>query len=403
MDSLKTLSAVIAVAVTSILATWHSADAADKIYKIGAPLPLTGALSPEGLRMKSGYDLWAKTQNEAGGIKAGDDTYKVEITYSDYQSNTPRAVQSAELMITEGKVDALFAPFGSGATKAVSAVSEKYGVPMIAAQAASAQVYDQGFKYLFGMYTPNSTVVQPLVDLVQEKNPTVKKVAVLARNDLFPLAIAEELSTYAKSKGLEIVSDQKFPIGTVDFGSALTQIRAAQPDWIYATGYVNDMILIRKQMQEQGVKTQLVTMLVGPSTPEFIENTGKLAENVVTSTWWDVAAKFKGEDVFGSAENFEQLFRKTYNNIYPDYSVASAAACGAVLAIAVNKAGSVDKAKVRDRLATMDTDTFYGHIKFGPTGQISSLKPPAIQVQGGKPVVVLPPDIKQSELRFDKK
>ena len=59
--------------------------------------------------MKSGYDLWAKTQNEAGGIKAGADTYKVEISYSDYQSNTPRAVQSAELMITEGKVDAIFA------------------------------------------------------------------------------------------------------------------------------------------------------------------------------------------------------------------------------------------------------------------------------------------------------
>jgi branched-chain amino acid transport system substrate-binding protein len=403
MYSLKAVTALLAIAAAGVLGAPHRADAADKIYKIGAPLPLTGGVSPEGQRMKSGYDLWAKAQNDAGGIKAGSDTYKVEIIYSDYQSNTPRAVQSAELMITENKVDALFAPFGSGATKAVSAVTEKYGVPMIAAQAASAQVYDQGFKYLFGMYTPNSTVVQPLVDLVIEKNKTVKKVAVLARNDLFPLAIAEEFSTYAKSKGLEVVSDQKFPIGTVDFGSALTQIRASQPDWIYVTGYVNDMILVRKQMQEQGVKTQLITMLVGPSTPEFIENTGKLAENVVTSTWWDVAAKFKGEDVFGSAENFDQMFRKTYKDIFPDYSVASAAACGAVLALAVNKAGTVDKAKVRDALAAMDTDTFYGHVKFGPTGQIVSLKPPAIQVQGGKPVVVLPADIKQSELRFEKK
>ncbi len=403
MSSWKTFTAALALVTAGAAAAATHADAADLIYKIGAPLPLTGPLSPEGQRMKSGYDLWAKAQNDAGGIKVGSDTYKVEISYTDYQSNTPRAVQSAELMITEGKVDALFAPFGSGATKAVSAVTEKYGVPMIAAQAASEQVYDQGFKYLFGMYTPNRTVVQPLVDLVMEKNKSVKKVAVLARNDLFPLALAEELSTYAKTKGLDIVSDQKFPIGTVDFGSALTQIRATQPDWVYVTGYVNDMILVRKQMQEQGLKTQLITMLVGPSTPEFIKNTGKLSENVVTSTWWDVAAKFKGKDVFGSAENFEQMFRKAYKDIYPDYSVASAAACGAVLALAVNKAGTVDKAKVRDALAAMDDDTFYGHIKFGPTGQIVSLKPPAIQVQGGKPVVVLPADIAQSELRFEKK
>jgi branched-chain amino acid transport system substrate-binding protein len=398
----KVFSARIAIAGMAVFGAIHHADAADKIYKIGAPLPMTGGVSPEGLRMKAGYDLWAKTQNEAGGIKVGDEAYKVEIVYSDYQSNTPRAVQSAELMITEGKVDALFAPFGSGATKAVSAISEKYGVPMIAAQAASAQVYDQGFKYLFGMYTPNSTIVQPLVDLVIEKNPAVKKVALLARNDLFPLALAEEFTAYAKSKGLDVVSDQKFPIGTVDFGSALTQIRALRPDWVYVTGYVNDMILVRKQMQEQGVKPKLITMLVGPSTPEFIQNTGKLSENVVTSTWWDVAAKFKGEDVFGSAEKFVELFHRDYKDIFPDYSVASGAACGAVLALAVTKAGTVDKAKVRDALAALDVDTFYGHVKFGPTGQISSLKPPATQVQGGKPVVVLPEDIKQSDLRFEK-
>ena len=290
--------------------------------------------------MKAGYDLWAKQQNDAGGIKAGSDTYKVEISYTDYQSNTPRAVQSAELMITEGKVDAIFAPFGSGATKAVSAITEKYGVPMIAAQAASAQVYDQGFKYLFGMYTPNDTVTRPLIDLLIAKNPSIKRVAVLARNDLFPLAIADELTKYAKEKGFEIVSEQKFPIGTVDFSSALTQIRSSNPDLIYATGYVNDMMLIRKQMEELGVRAQLTAMLVGPTTPEFIATTGKLAENVVTASWWDVAAKFKGDDVFGSAENFEQLFRKTYNNTYPDYSVAASAACGVVLATRRQQGGN---------------------------------------------------------------
>jgi branched-chain amino acid transport system substrate-binding protein len=399
----KTTAAIFAAALLLAGGCGNPAGAAEKTLKIGAPLPLTGGLSPEGERLKSGYDLWAETQNAAGGIKAGADTYKVEIVYSDYQSNTPRAVQSAERMISEDKVDAIFAPFGSGATKAVSAITEKYGVPMIASNAASVQVFDQGFKYLFGMYTPNSTVTEPLVDLVIEKNPSVKRVAVLARNDLFPLAIAEELIKHAKARGLEIVSDQKFPIGTIDFGSALTQIRAANPDWIYVTGYVNDNLLVRKQMQEQGVKTKLVTMLVGPTTPEFIEGAGKLAENVVTSSWWDVAAKFKGEDVLGSAENFAQLFRKKYNNRYPDYSVASAAACGVVLQLAITKAGTAEKAKVRDQLAAMDTDTFFGHIKFGPTGQIQSLKPPVMQIQDGKPVVVYPADIKQSELRFESK
>jgi branched-chain amino acid transport system substrate-binding protein len=51
----------------------------------------------------------------------------------------------------------------------------------------------------------------------------------------------------------------------------------------------------------------------------------------------------------------------------------------------------------------MDTDTFFGHIKFGPTGQISSLRPPVMQIQNGAPVVVYPPEIRQSELRFEPK
>ena len=70
--------------------------AAQDMIKVGAPLPLTGPLSPEGLKQKRGYDLWAEAANAKGGIKAGGKTYKVEIVYADYASNTPRAVQSAE-------------------------------------------------------------------------------------------------------------------------------------------------------------------------------------------------------------------------------------------------------------------------------------------------------------------
>ena len=38
--------------------------AADKVIRIGAPLPLTGPLSPEAAKIKRGYDLWAETVNK---------------------------------------------------------------------------------------------------------------------------------------------------------------------------------------------------------------------------------------------------------------------------------------------------------------------------------------------------
>src|SRR6476660_5018021 len=144
-----------AIAVAAMLG--GSAHAQD-VIKVGAPLPLTGAVSPEGLKQKRGYDIWAEAANAKGGIKAGGKTYKVEIVYTDYASNTPRAVQSAERMITEDRVQFLFAPFGSGATKAASAISEKYQIPMLAPSASSQEIFDQGFKYIFSTLTGNETV-----------------------------------------------------------------------------------------------------------------------------------------------------------------------------------------------------------------------------------------------------
>ena len=111
---------------TLMVGLWLAGFAqAQNTIRIGAPLPMTGPLSPEGQRLKQGHDLWADTVNKVGGIQVGSKKMKVELIYADYQSNTPRAVQLADKLITQDKVDFLFSPFGSGATKAVSAVTEK--------------------------------------------------------------------------------------------------------------------------------------------------------------------------------------------------------------------------------------------------------------------------------------
>jgi branched-chain amino acid transport system substrate-binding protein len=373
--------------------------ASQDVIRVGAPLPLTGPLSPEGVKQKQGYDLWAETANAKGGIKVNGKTYKVEIIYVDYASNTPRAVQTAERLISEDKVNFLFSPFGSGAAKAASGVSEKYGVPTIAATASSEQVYDQGYKYLFGTFTPNDTLTEPLANIVIKRDPKIKRVAILARNDLFPLAIGGEMEKSAKKRNLTVVMFEKYAIGTMDHASAITQMRAAQPDWIFATGYINDLILIRKQMKDLGVSAPIVTMIAGPAYKEFVQATGPLAENISSAAWWHPAVRYDGKGMFGSTENFNKLWEQKYASV-PDYAQASAAAAGEILQLAIEKADSIDPKKVRDALAAMDATTFYGRIKFGPNGQITSLDPPVFQIQGGKPVVIFPEYIKQGELKF---
>lgn len=387
--------AVVAAAATALC----TVAAAQDVIRIGAPLPITGPLSPEAKKLQNGMNLWAEFANKAGGIKVGAKRMKVEIVYVDYQSNTPRAVQATEKLITQDKVDFLFSPFGSGAAKAASSVSEKYQMPTIAATASSEQVYDQGYKYLFGVYTPNQTLTEPLADLVKKQAAGVQRVAILARNDLFPLAIAQEMEKSAKKRGMNVLYFEKYAIGTLDHASALSQIKSVAPHWVFATGYINDLILIKKQMSDLGMEVPVVTMVAGPAYKEFVAALGKGAENVTSAAWWHPAVRYQGKDVFGSTENFNKAFRAKYNQ-EPDYGEASSAVSGVVLQLAIEAAGTLDKKAVRDALANMNAMTFFGPIKFGPNGQVTSLDPPMFQVQKGKQLVILPVAIKQGELQL---
>lgn len=396
---LKRLIAGAAVAFVAVVTAAPHAVAQSTSIRIGAPLPLTGALSPEGLKLQQGYELWKETANAGGGIAVGGKKVPVEIVYYDYQSVTPKAVQLAEKLATDDKVDFMFSPFGSGATKAASTVSERYGIPTIAPTASSAEVYDQGYKNLFGTFTANDTLTEPMSDIVKTKASAVKKVAILARNDLYPLALGQEFDKSAKKRGLEVVYFEKYAINTLDHASALTEIKAARPDWIIATGYINDMILIRKQMADLGIKAQLVTMINAPAYQEFVDATGPLANNVTSATWWHPAVRYKSKDVFGSSENYTAAFQKKYK-VLPDFTNATGSAVGVVLQMAIEKADSTDRAKVRESLAAGGFDTFFGPLSFNATGLAVSYIPPVFQIQNGKPVVIYPDLIKGGDLQL---
>ena len=65
------LALVLAALAPLLLAS--NVHAENSAIRIGAPLPLTGALSPEGLKLQQGYELWKEVVNAAGGINVGGD------------------------------------------------------------------------------------------------------------------------------------------------------------------------------------------------------------------------------------------------------------------------------------------------------------------------------------------
>jgi branched-chain amino acid transport system substrate-binding protein len=258
-------------------------------------------------------------------------------------------------------------------------------------------VFAPPFKYLFGTLSPNGGMTNAMVAFFKTKMPGLKRIAVLGRDDVFPKSMAQGLSAAAKSAGLDVTYDQLYAVGTMDHSAAVSAIKATNPDWIYATGYTQDLILIRKQMADLGVKAPIITMVAGPAYKEYTDGLGNLANGVTSSSWWHHATNYKGIGVWPTTADFYKEFvAKEHSD--PDYVHASCAAAVVVLKDAIERAGSTDKSKVRDALAATNVSTFYGPVKFSANGMNEVRDLPIIQVQEKQIKVLHPADIKNADM-----
>ena len=284
------LSAVLAAGLFGLAVPVH----AQETIRIGAPLALTGGLADEGKKQQVAYDMWLKRVNAAGGISVGGKKLKVELLTYDYQSDEKRAQQIAERLITQDKVDFLTSPFGSGHTKVVAGVAERYGVPVMASVASSESIFNQGYKFLFGTLAPNGGIVQNMASLFTKQIPGVKKIAILGREDVFPRAMATEMKKAAEAAGLEVVYSDFYPVGTLDHAAALSKIKAAAPQWVFITGYTQDLILARKQMADVKLSRAHRHHDHRPVVPRVHRRRwGKLADGVTSASWWHHSLTYK--------------------------------------------------------------------------------------------------------------
>jgi branched-chain amino acid transport system substrate-binding protein len=70
------------------------------------------------------------------------------------------------------------------------------------------------------------------------------------------------------------------------------------------------------------------------------------------------------------------------------------------LILAAEKAGSTDPNKVRDELAKLDEQTFFGPLKFSPSGQNVVKAMSVVQIQNGHAVGVWPKDSAEAPLKW---
>ena len=107
-------------------------------------MSLSGKYALSGAHTKNGYDLALRRLNKRGGVAIAGTPYELVIKYYDDESTPARGTELAERLIKQDGVKYILGPFGSGQTKAMLPVIEKYRAPMVESERSGARAFHQG-------------------------------------------------------------------------------------------------------------------------------------------------------------------------------------------------------------------------------------------------------------------
>ncbi len=399
------LSTVLAALASLLIGSAAQAQVEGDTIVLGAAVSLTGKYSTNGNHTRNGYDLAVERMNAMGGVRVGGKSYPIKIIYYDDESTPARGAQLAERLINQDGVHFLLGPYSSGLTKAIAPVTEKHGVPMVEANGASRSLFTQGYRYLFAVLSTSeqylSSAISLAAELARERgdDPSDLKVALAFENDPFSQDVRAGVvdDVHAPGHDMKIVIDDKLPPELNDMSATLTKVRALRPDILVVSGHAKGAALAIRQVSEMGVYVPMLA-LTHCDSADVIGKFGEAAEYALCASQWDRSLSYR-DDVFGSAEDFAQLFEQTYGYA-PPYQAAESAAAVLVFADAIQRAGSTDPGAVRDALAETDMQTFYGNVKFDETGKNIAKPMVLYQVRDGQYRVVAPRRWADSEIVY---
>jgi branched-chain amino acid transport system substrate-binding protein len=367
---------------------------------IGVPNAATGDYNVEGPLTRQGYDLWADWTNGRGGIEVQGVRHKVRLLYQDDQSSPQMSAQIAERMLSEDGVQFLLGPYGSPPAGAVGAVAEKHRVPMVAPTAGARQVFMQGFHYTFGILAPADQFPAAVIDWELAQTPKPASIAILTADDDASMLITKGTVDYASARGIKVVFLQRYPAGTTNLAGLVAQAKATKPDIFFNSGHFLEAVSAHKSAKDLSLDAKVFSYSIGPAQPEFVQALGPAAEFAVTGSPWTAQAKFKSDYGPTSAE-YVAAFRKKYKaTTEPGFVTADATAAGLALELAIKHAQSLDPQKVRDALANLDVNTFYGRLKFDAQGQNTFHNVLVEQILNGQLRTVYPPELADAPSQY---
>ena len=386
------------LAVGGVMGLTAPAIAADDIV-LGTLLPMSGGNAPNGAQMKTGYEIAIDEVNAQGGIKALGGA-KLKLVVRDHEGKPDVGARLAGTVINDDKVALVVGTYMSGVTVPVARVTERMKTPLLVTDSMADEITESGFKYLFRVDTKAELATRGMLEGIkafgQKLGTPITKIALLNEDSAFGQSFKVDFEKQAPQVGLTIVENLSFKSGSPDLSAQAARIKASGAEWTVGSWYITDMLTIVRTFPGQGVNIARVSTFGGGMQTPALLQAGDQAEGVTGFTMWNPDLNRPGVKAF--ADTFKQRL-----GVDPNQNAVKAYAGIWILKDVFERAGSLDKEKLREALAKteitagptliMPTDK----ITFDATGQL----PPqhiAIQVQKGAFRTVWPDNVASTPL-----
>lgn len=379
---------IIPVAVQVLIASgiWNVAHGGQPPIRMGASLSYSGKFAEPSEMIRRGYELWVDQINSRGGLLGR----PVKLTIYDDHSEVAKVRAHYRTLLEKDRVDLLLSPCGSPATLAASELSEQRAMVMIACAAASEKVYNRGFQFLFGLYSPADRYCVGFLDLLARNG--LNRAAIVYEQSPFHESIYDGFRRWADVFGIDVVFMKGFATIEPDFAPIVDKLGARAPDALAFSSYPPEGYAFLNTMQQHGYRPRALFMTITPIHPEFYKKVGAFAEGIFGPSQWEPIESIPFP---GSKQFVHDFVQETGRR--PSYHASAAYTACRILEHAVETTRSLDHRKLRDFIIRLNTVTIIGRFKVNETGNQVGHNPVLIQWQNAHKEIVYPTKMKTAE------
>jgi branched-chain amino acid transport system substrate-binding protein len=370
---------------------------APAVIEVGAVIPLTGAFAGGGAQVERGYQMAVEDINAAGGVyvEAHDARIPLELNILDDESDPSRTVSHLETHYSDGNVVAYLGGFGSSLHAAAAAIAEKNQTPYIGVAFALWGVHQQGYRYLFSPFFKSPDLSVAVFEFLNAKLPEGERptrVGIFQEQTDWGVELAALWQEDAAEYGYEVVLHEVYAPGAQDFTDLILKAQEAGVQTLLALPTPPDGVTIFKQMGELGFTPEFSFVVRAPDVPTWAESLGAVGDYVAFAPGWHNAVQYPGVAELNTAHT-EMMGRPSDPMVGPSYAAVQ------ILADAIERAGSLDRAAIRDAIAATDMETVIGPVTFKEdgTGNVPFVM---LQYQGGAPQLVWPDEFATADFVY---